>query len=178
MSENDMMDKDEADDVTDTIGAKKDILSIGWFQINLTVTKFQPSPDRWRPHIGLPMNLPDDPGIWDIQFFAPEYLMWFLRRIIFMFQLFITKNADYAATAGNWCAGFHSGGTRGIFSRMMDKMNRIKNHLRSDTLHNESFSDSCGDLATYGLMLEQAEVEGVPRIGTDWENITDGDTKD
>jgi len=109
-----------------------------------------------------------EPVQWQCAFDASGQTLWFFKRMISLYRQFIRKNADYATDLSNWYEGFMESGLQGIYNRTTDKMNRIKNHLRGQKLHNESFSDSCGDAATYLLMLDEANNEDVPIQGTNW----------
>ena len=141
---------------------------ITWYHIKINIEPVKPTNREIFELDTLEMS-DSVPTVWTIQFDAPVHLLWFFKRMLHLFRQFIRKNADYAENLVSWYEGFKKGGLRGMYNRIGDKMKRIKNHLRGQKLHNESFSDSCGDAATYLLMLDEAAND--PQMtfeGTNW----------
>ena len=75
------------------------------------------------------------------------------------------KNSDYADPEDPFsnfraCEGFDIPAWKGVMVRMSDKWSRLCNLSQTDTaIVNESFEDTCLDLAVYSLILYLLRVE-------------------
>ena len=99
---------------------------------------------------------------------VPEKMLWIVNRAWECIRVACAKNNDYSAGI-EWYENFKILGVVGIYSRMMDKVSRLKNLLKAPNwkgaVKSESLEDICMDLYTYGMLLAQAIEEGLPMFG-------------
>lgn len=104
-------------------------------------------------------------------FWVPTNMLWILSRAVECVKTAGKKNQDYSQR-DQWCDNFIGGGLRGIYDRMGDKMQRLRNLLKNDfegAVEDESFEDTCHDLATYALILAEAsQMEDMSFEGENW----------
>ena len=110
-----------------------------------------------------------DTEISDVRVWAVEYLCDALK-------ILLTKSHDYAKENDD-LANFRDGGIKGILNRMGDKMRRLIGFIKRQSelgsssgfrVTDETFSDTCTDLANYALLLRRAYEAGMSIEGVFW----------
>jgi len=91
---------------------------------------------------------------------------WLLDDLANLLRTLCQKSDDYASPEDDM-ENFRGGGLRGIYNRLGDKMQRLKNFIKNGNLH-ESFEDACLDTAGYALLLKRANDMGLSPEGDSW----------
>lgn len=101
---------------------------------------------------------------------VPKDMLWIFETFWECGRTAVAKNTDYSQ-GDKWYNNFEGGGLKGIVNRMQDKFCRLVNLLNSGqaAVKEETFEDTCMDLATYALLLMQAHKEGLSLDGELWE---------
>ena len=99
----------------------------------------------------------------------PDHFLWMWDAMITCMKTAAAKNHDYSQ-GQKWYHNFNGGGLKGIVNRMQDKFARLVNILNGNEaeVKDESFDDTCLDLATYSLLLYGARKEGLSVEGDLW----------
>ena len=104
----------------------------------------------------------------------PEHFLWMWEALIKCILTATAKNHDYSQ-GQKWYHNFSGGGLKGIVNRMQDKFMRCVNLLNGNEaeVQDESFDDTCLDLATYCLLLYGARKAGLSVEGDLWSKRSD-----
>lgn len=79
-------------------------------------------------------------------------------------DLMIRKNQDYSGQSGD---NITATGIYGVAVRLMDKITRLNNLLKSDSINYESVADTLNDISNYGLigrMVEEGSWASLPKM--------------
>lgn len=79
-------------------------------------------------------------------------------------DLMIRKNQDYSGQSGD---NITATGVYGVAVRLMDKITRLNNLLKSDSINYESVADTLNDISNYGLigrMVEEGSWASLPKM--------------
>jgi len=98
----------------------------------------------------------------------------FTHNLAQMIRTIRDKNQDYAdyKGGGDFFKNFRGGGLKGIVNRMGDKLLRLAHLLKSGVaaVKDESFEDTCLDLANYSLILLEAYKARLTVDGELWQD--------
>lgn len=105
----------------------------------------------------------------------------FSHHMAQMIRIMRDKNSDYSGS-NDFFENFREAGLMGILVRMGDKMKRLKNLLLKGgkgAVKDETFEDTCLDLANYSLILLAAFQDDMSVGGESWDELFyKGDTED
>lgn len=85
----------------------------------------------------------------------PEYMAFHKECCTRMVCITEKKNADYSGKGNDPFANFRRHGALGFLVRMHDKMARLESFVEKGSFEvsDESFEDTCLDLANYSILL-------------------------
>jgi len=100
-------------------------------------------------------------------FDVPDNRMWLVGDMVALLQTLVGKSHDYASETDDM-ENFRGGGLKGIYNRMGDKMQRLRNFIKHGSLSCEGFTDSCMDIAGYGFLMKRAHDMELSVEGDTW----------